>query len=53
LKALENQLGVRLNLTHQLLAYIHYVNLLGANTGVIKKNTESLIDASKEIGLEV
>jgi ribosomal protein S2 len=29
------------------------VNLLGDNTDTIKKNTETLIDASKEVGLEV
>jgi hypothetical protein len=29
------------------------VNLLGDNIDIIKKNTENLIDASKEIGLEV
>jgi hypothetical protein len=39
-------------LTHQLLAYVDDVNLLGDNTDVIKKNTKS-IDSSKEVGLEV
>jgi hypothetical protein len=29
------------------------VNLLGDNTDTIKKNTETLIDTSKEVGLEV
>jgi hypothetical protein len=29
------------------------VNLLGDNIDAIKKNTETLIDASKEVGLEV
>jgi hypothetical protein len=29
------------------------VNLLGDNIDTIKKNTETLIDADKEIGLEI
>jgi hypothetical protein len=29
------------------------VNLLGDNIGTIKKNTGILIDASKEVGLEI
>jgi hypothetical protein len=29
------------------------VNLLGDNTDTIKKNTKRLIDASKEVGLEI
>jgi ribosomal protein S2 len=48
---------VRLKLsgTHKLLAYADDVNLLGDNidTTRIKKNTETLIDASKEVGLEI
>jgi coproporphyrinogen III oxidase-like Fe-S oxidoreductase len=29
------------------------MNLLGDNTDTIKKNTEPLIDSSKEVGLEI
>jgi hypothetical protein len=51
-KVQENQVGLKLNGTHQLLAYAD-VNLLGDNIDTINKNTEALIDASKEVGLEV
>jgi hypothetical protein len=44
---------MKLNGTHQLLAYADDVNLLGDNIDNIKKNTETLIDASKEVGLEI
>jgi hypothetical protein len=50
-KVQENQAGLKLNGTHQLLAYADNVNLLGDNRDTIK--TENLIDASKEVGLEV
>jgi hypothetical protein len=45
--------GLKLNGTHQLLAYPDDVNLLGNNIDTIKKNTENLIDAIKEGGLEI
>jgi hypothetical protein len=49
----ENQVGLKLNETHQLLAYTDDVNLLGDNIDTIKKNRETLIDASKEVDLEI
>jgi hypothetical protein len=42
-----------LNETHQLLANADDVNLLGDNIETINKKAETLIDASKEVGLEV
>jgi hypothetical protein len=48
-----NQEGLKLNGTHQLLVYADDVNILGGSVHVIKKNKESLVVASKEIGLEV
>jgi hypothetical protein len=52
-KAQENQVRLKLNGTHQLLAYADDVNLLGDNIDTIKKNTETLIDTSKEVGQEI
>jgi hypothetical protein len=45
--------GLKLNWTHQLLVCADDVNLLGDDIETIKKNTQTLIDASKEVGLEV
>jgi hypothetical protein len=44
-----NQVGLELNGTHQHLAYANDVNLLGDSIYTTKKNTETLIDASKEM----
>jgi hypothetical protein len=52
-KVQENQVGLELNGTYQLMVYADDVNLLGDNTDTIKKNMEILIDAIKEVGLEV
>jgi hypothetical protein len=35
-----------------MLVYADHMNLLGDNINTTKKNTETLIDASKELGLE-
>jgi hypothetical protein len=52
-KVQENQVRLKLNGTYQLLAYADDANLLGDNIDTINKNIETLIDASKEDGLEV
>jgi hypothetical protein len=52
-KVQENHVGLKLKGTHQLLVYADDVNLLGDDIDTIKRNTQTLIEASKEIGLEV
>jgi hypothetical protein len=39
--------------THELLVYFHYANQLEDNTDTVKKNRETLIEASKRDGIEV
>jgi hypothetical protein len=45
-KVQENQVGLKLNGTHELLGYTDDVNVLGDNINTVKKNTQTLIDAS-------
>jgi predicted protein tyrosine phosphatase len=52
-KVQENQDGLKLNGTHQLLAYADDVNIVEEHTDTVKKNTEALLDASKNICLEI
>jgi hypothetical protein len=42
-----------LNGTHQLLAYAYDINVMGENIDTTQKSTNTLLDASKEVGLEV
>jgi hypothetical protein len=48
-----NQDGLKLIGTHQLLVYVDYVNILGGSIRTMKKNTDTLVVASKETGLAV
>ena len=48
-----NQEGLKLNGTHQLLAYADDVNILGGSAHTVKENAETLVIATKEIGLEM
>jgi hypothetical protein len=42
-----------LNVTHQLLVYADDVNLLGDSVNTIKENSETILEASRDIGLEM
>jgi hypothetical protein len=48
----ENQVGLKLNATHQLLISADDVNLTGDNIDTIKKNTKTLIQSSKGVCLK-
>jgi hypothetical protein len=52
-RAEESQEGLKLNGTHQLLAYADDVNIVGENIDIIKKNKNASLHAIKEVGLEV
>ena len=48
-----NQDGLKLNGTHQLLAYADDVNILGGGIHTLKENAEALVAATREPGMEV
>jgi len=52
-KVHENEVGLKFNGTHQLLFCVDDVNLLDDSTITVQENTETLVEASRNIGLEV
>ncbi|KAJ4434033.1 hypothetical protein ANN_16352 [Periplaneta americana] len=52
-KVQDNRQGLELNGLHQLLVYADDENMLGENPQTIRENTGILLEATKEIGLEV
>jgi hypothetical protein len=51
-KVQKNQVGLKFNGTHKLVASADDVNLLQDNIDTVRKNTETLIDTIKKIGLK-
>jgi hypothetical protein len=48
-----NEVWLKLNGIHQLLDYADNLNLLGDNMDTVRRNGETLFDASMQVGLEI
>jgi hypothetical protein len=48
-----NEVKLKLNGPHQILAYANDVNVLGDNVNTVTKMTETLIDNDKEVGIGI
>jgi hypothetical protein len=48
-----HQEGMELNETHHILVCADSVNVFGKHINFVKKNTEALLETSREVGLEV
>jgi len=49
----EIEVGLELSGSHQLLVYADDVSLSGDSVNFIKENSETLLEASRDIGLEI
>jgi hypothetical protein len=52
-KVKENQVGLELNGTHHLLVSADDINLLGSNKYHKREHRKTLLDASRDVGLEI
>jgi hypothetical protein len=52
-KVQENEVGLELNGTHQLLVYCDDINLLVDSINTIEENTQTLLEANRDFGLEI
>jgi hypothetical protein len=49
----ENEVGLELNGTHQLLVYADDINLLGNSINTTKEKTDTILETSRNVGLEI